>query len=126
MDNRGAVANRCRFEHVELFTGKGDERACADGLLFHEGDCFRTLDRHDGIDEIEGCIEATTERVDLKDYVVGLLLDGFADGSRTEFVHGGVNVAFELDPDRLFLGRGNFGFYGIFFYRINNGRCVGQ
>ena len=103
MHNWGAVANGCGFEHVEALAGKGDERTRADGFLFHESDGFWALDGHDGIDEVECGIKATAERVYFKDDVVRFLFESFTNSSGAEFVHGGVDVAFQFNPDSLLL-----------------------
>ena len=99
----GAVADGGRFEHVELFAGESDEATCTDGLLLHEGDGLGTLDCHDGIDQVEGCVEAASEGVDFEYDVVRIFLEGVGDGAGAEVVHGGFHVAFELNPDGALL-----------------------
>ena len=94
----GAVADGGRFEHVELLAGEGDKAARTDGFLLHEGDGFGALDRHDGIDQVEGGVEAASEGVDFEYDVVRIFLEGVGDGAGAEIVHGRFHVAFELDP----------------------------
>ena len=104
----GAVADSRCFEHVEFLTSECDEATCADGLLFHECDGGRTLDGHDGVDQVEGCVEAAAEGVDFEDDVVGVFLKRVVDGAGAEIVHGGFHVTFQLDPDCMLFAFGCF------------------